>query len=72
MAEVIRLKVQCHACGNRIEGTARYGEGHYVPEGIPFEFTAVGRLQDAAGKRRVKGEVVCICPNCKVRNKFVI
>lgn len=71
MAEVIRLSVKCHACGNSIKGSAKYGKGHYVPEGVPFEFTAVGKLQTAKGKK-VKGEVVVVCPNCTVRNKYVV
>ena len=71
MAEVIRVSVKCHACGNAIKGSARYGKGHYVPEGVPFEFTAVGKLQTAKG-RKVKGEVTCVCPHCTVRNKYVV
>lgn len=71
MAETIRLRVKCHACGFEMKGTARYGAGHYVPEGIPFDFTATGKLQSETGKR-VKGEVVCVCPKCTVRNKYQI
>ena len=71
MAESIRVKVKCHACGNEIRGTARYGSWHYVPEGVPFEFIATGKIESDKG-RRVKGEVICICPNCTVKNKFQI
>ena len=69
MAEAIKVKVQCHACGYTIEGSAKYGRGHYVPEGVPFEFTAIGKELTDKG-RRVKAEVVCICPKCTVRNKY--
>ncbi|MDH5656496.1 MAG: hypothetical protein OEZ34_11340 [Spirochaetia bacterium] len=71
MAESIKVKVQCHACGNSIEGSAKYGSGHYVQQGVPFEFTAVGKFLKN-GKKRIKGEVVCICPNCSVRNKYIV
>ena len=71
MAESIRLKVQCHACGYSIEGSAKYGTGHYVPQGVQFEFTAIGKFMKE-GKKRIKGEVVCICPHCTVRNKYVV
>jgi hypothetical protein len=71
MAESIRLKVACHACGNIITGTARYGFGHYVPEGVDFEFIAIGKMKDASGSR-VKAEVLCICPRCGVKCKYLI
>ncbi|WCL47670.1 hypothetical protein [Leptospira sp. GIMC2001] len=71
MAESIRLRVKCHACGNQIEGTAKYGSGHYVSEGVPFDFVAVGKVESAKG-RRVKAEVTCICPNCGVTCKYVV
>ena len=71
MAEAIRVKVNCHACGNVIEGTAKYGKGHYVPEGVPFDFTAIGKIKTPTGTR-VKGEVLCVCPNCGTKNKYVI
>lgn len=71
MAEALQLKVKCHACGNIIEGTARYGSGHYSPQGVDFEFTAVAKLRDpATGKTRVKGEITAVCPQCGVRNKW--
>jgi len=69
MAESIRLKVRCHACGNAIEGTAKYGSGHYVPTGVDFEFIAVGKTEGSKG-RRVKAEVICVCPNCGVKCKY--
>ncbi len=72
MAEKLRLKVKCHACGYEMEGTARYGKGHYKPEGLDFEFIAVGKFKDSAGRSRVKGEVFIRCPQCEVRNKFEI
>ncbi|MCB1325158.1 MAG: hypothetical protein H7A21_09885 [Spirochaetales bacterium] len=71
MAEPIHLKVSCHACGYTIEGTARYGPGHYVQEGIPFEFIAIGKEITAKG-RRVKAEAICVCPKCTVKNKYLI
>lgn len=71
MAEAIKLRVVCHACGYQIEGTAKYGSGHYVEQGIPFEFVAVGKKDTARG-RGVKAEVSCICPKCEVRNKYII
>lgn len=71
MAETIRLRVKCHACSNLIEGTAKYGSGHYVAEGIPFEFVAVGKVEGAQG-RRVKAEVTCTCPNCGVKCKYIV
>ncbi|WP_411821368.1 hypothetical protein [Leptospira sp. 'Mane'] len=70
MAETIRLRVKCHACSNLIEGTAKYGAGHYVPEGISFEFVAVGKVDGPQGGRRVKAEVTCTCPNCGVKCKY--
>ncbi|XDD44538.1 hypothetical protein AB3N58_17400 [Leptospira sp. WS60.C2] len=69
MAETIRLRVKCHACSNVIEGTAKYGSGHFVPEGVVFDFVAVGKVEGAQG-RRVKAEVTCICPNCGVKCKY--
>lgn len=69
MAEVIRLKVSCHACGNSIEGSAPYGRGHYVAQGVEFEFVAVGKVVGSKG-RRVKAEATCICPACGVKNKY--
>lgn len=72
MAQALKLRVQCHACGYMIEGTAKYGEGHYVGEGVPFDFVAIGKVINSKGKRVVKGEVTCICPKCTVRNKYNI
>ncbi len=69
MAETLKLRVKCHACNNVIEGTAKYGSGHYVPEGVDFEFVATGKVEAASGKR-VRAEVTCTCPNCGVRCKF--
>ncbi len=69
MAETIRLRVKCHACSNVIEGSAKYGSGHFVPEGIQFEFVATGKVEGAQG-RRVKAEVTCVCPNCGVKCKY--
>ncbi len=71
MAEVIKLRVQCHACGYTIEGSARYGPGHYVPEGVPFEFIAIGKQVTEKG-RRVKAEAICVCPKCTVKNKYIL
>lgn len=71
MAESIRVKVKCHACGYEIQGSARYGTGHFVQEGVPFDFVATGKIQTEKGKR-VKGEVTCICPGCTVKNKYQI
>ena len=71
MAESIRLSVKCHACGYEMKGSARYGSGHYVQEGIPFEFVATGKIKSGEGTRE-KGEVTCICPKCTVKNKYVI
>lgn len=71
MAEVIRLRVACHACGYEIEGSAKYGKGHYVAEGVPFDFVAVGKLESGSNKR-VKGEVTATCPNCTVKNQYPI
>lgn len=72
MAEALRLRVRCYACGNIIEGTAKYGSGHYVPQGVDFEFIAVGKVESADGKRKVKAEVVCVCPSCGVKCKFTV
>lgn len=69
MAERLEIKVKCHACGYEMQGTARYGAGHYVPEGIQFEFVATGKIKTEKG-RRVKGEVSAICPKCQVKNRF--
>ena len=69
VAEAIRLKVSCHACGNVIEGSAPYGKGHYVPTGVVFDFVATGKQVSEKG-RRVRGEVTCICPHCEVKNKY--
>ncbi|MBI3395437.1 MAG: hypothetical protein HY042_06355 [Spirochaetia bacterium] len=71
MAEVIRLRVRCHACGYQIEGSAKYGRGHYVQEGVPFEFVATGKLESTTS-RKVKAEVTAVCPNCTVKNKYTI
>lgn len=71
MAEVIKLRVKCHACSNLIEGSARYGSGHYVPEGVDFEFVAIGKVDTPKG-RRVKAEITANCPNCGVRCKWTI
>ena len=71
MAEKLKLKVKCHACGYELEGTARYGAGHYVQEGIVFDFVATGKIKTEKG-RRVKGEVVAQCPKCMVKNKYQI
>ena len=72
MAEPIRVKVKCHACGYTIEGSAKYGQGHYVQEGVPFDFMATGKLIMPNGKRKVKAEVTCVCPNCTVKNKYIV
>ncbi|MBE7440690.1 MAG: hypothetical protein HS115_19760 [Spirochaetales bacterium] len=72
MAESIRVSVLCHACGYGMKGSARYGPGHYVPEGLDFAFTATGKIQQADGKKRVKGEVVIVCPKCSTRCKYAI
>lgn len=71
MAEVIKLRVKCHACSNLIEGSAKYGGGHYVPEGVNFEFVAIGKVETPKG-RRVKAEITADCPNCGVRCKWTI
>lgn len=71
MAEKITVKVKCHACGYEIHGTAKYGSGHYVPEGVPFDFVAIGKFKTEKGNR-VKAEVTCTCPKCEVKNKYVI
>ncbi len=72
MAESVRLRVKCHACSSQIEGTAKYGAGHFVPYGVPFKFVAIGKVESAKGGRRVKAEVTCICPNCGVTCKYTI
>ncbi len=71
MAEKITVRVKCHACGYEMLGTAKYGTGHYVPDGIDFEFVAVGKYKTEKGNR-VKGEVTCVCPKCGVKNKYAI
>ena len=71
MAESLELKVACHACSSIIEGTAKYGAGHYIQKGNFFEFTATGKIQTPKGPQ-VKGEVTVICPKCSVRNKFMV
>ena len=55
-----------------MEGTAKYGKGHYNSEGLDFQFTAVGKLVDKSGSSRVKGEVTIVCPNCETRCRFDI
>lgn len=70
MAEKITLKVKCHACGNEMKGTAKYGSGHYVADGLDFDFIATGKFKDKSGKSRVKGEAYITCPHCTVRNKY--
>lgn len=72
MAEALRLRVKCHACSNLIEGTAKYGSGHYVAQGVDFEFIAVGKVETSDGKRKVKAEVTCVCPSCGVKCKFAV
>ena len=71
MAESIKLRVRCHACSFIIEGTAKYGQGHYVPSGVDFEFIAIGKVEGAKS-RRVKAEVICVCPSCGVKNKYTL
>lgn len=71
MAEVIKLRVKCHACSYMMEGSARYGAGHYVPEGVDFEFIAIGKVETPKG-RRVKAEISAVCPNCGVKNKWIV
>ncbi|MBM9499813.1 hypothetical protein JWG44_06055 [Leptospira sp. 201903071] len=71
MAEVIKLRVRCHACSYMIEGSAKYGAGHYVPEGVDFEFVAIGKIETPKGKR-VKAEITAYCPNCGVKNKWTV
>ncbi|MCZ8237431.1 MAG: hypothetical protein O9346_07510 [Leptospiraceae bacterium] len=71
MAESIKLRVKCHACSYIIEGSAKYGSGHYVPSGVSFDFVAIGKVESAKG-RRVKAEVTCICPNCGVTCKYIV
>jgi len=70
MAETIGLKVKCHACGNLMTGTAKYGKGQYNHEGLEFEFIAVGKYKTSSGKNRVKGQAFIICPECEVKNRF--
>ncbi len=72
MAEKIKLKVKCHACGYVMDGTAKYGKGNYFPEGLDFQFVATGKIVDKNGKSRVKGEVTITCPNCEVKNRYEI
>lgn len=72
MAESIKLSVLCHACGYGMKGSARYGQGHYVADGLDFSFTATGKIQLPDGKKRVKGEVAIICPKCGTRCKYNI
>jgi hypothetical protein len=72
MAEKLHLTVKCHACGSILKGTAKYGKGAYSPEGLDFLFTAIGRIKEEGKKSKVKGEVSIICPNCTVRNKYII
>lgn len=72
MAEKIQLKVKCHACGNIMEGTAKYGKGQYVPDGLDFRFTATGRHIEKSGKTKVRGDVEIICPHCETRNRYEI
>jgi hypothetical protein len=71
MAEGLKLKVACHACGNIIEGTARYGSGHYITQGVEFEFVATGKIGTKVG-HQVTGEVTCVCPKCNVKNKYLV
>lgn len=71
MAESLKIKVKCHACSYLIEGTAKYGKGHYLPEGVDFEFVATGKVETSKGKT-VKAEVSCVCPNCDVKCKFSV
>ena len=71
MAESLKIKVKCHACSYLIVGTAKYGKGHYVPEGADFDFVATGKVETSKGKT-VKAEVSCVCPNCGVKCKFSV
>lgn len=71
MAEKIKVKVKCNACGYQMSGTAKYGSGHYVPEGQDFDFIATGKYKSEKGTR-VKGEVTTTCPKCGVKNKYEI
>lgn len=71
MAETLKVRVRCHACTYMIEGSAKYGKGHYVPEGVDFEFVAIGKVETSKG-RTVKAEVSCICPSCGVKCKFSV
>ena len=72
MAEKIHLTVKCHACGNILKGSAKYGKGHYSADGLDFAFVAIGRIAEKGKASRVKGEVTITCPNCTVINKYVI
>lgn len=71
MAEALKIKVKCHACSGLIEGSAKYGSGHYVPEGVEFDFIAIGKVETSKG-RTVKAEVICICPHCGTKCKFSV
>jgi len=53
-----------------MQGTAKYGKGHYNADGLDFEFLAVGKLKDASGKSRVKGQAFVRCPECDVNNRY--
>ena len=73
MAEALRFKVRCFVCNQVLEGTAKYGKGHYTPEGLDFHLTAIGRKRDKrTGKIRVLIEVKVVCPYCGVENKYRI
>ena len=72
MAEKLHLTVKCHACGSVLKGSAKYGKGHYTPDGLDFDFTAIGRIAEKGKGSRVKGEVLITCPNCTVKNKYII
>ena len=49
MAETLKVRVRCHACTYMIEGTAKYGKGHYVPEGL--NLWRLERLKHRRGAR---------------------
>ena len=72
MAEKIHLTVKCHACGAILKGSAKYGKGAYTPDGLDFEFVAIGRIKEAGKSSRVKAEASITCPNCTVKNKYFI
>jgi len=72
MAESLKVKVKCHACRYEMAGTAKYGKGHYVSQGLDFKFIAIGRLKEKQGGFRVKGKVSIVCPNCEVINEYEI